>query len=90
MFGWELGRSTSIDVIPTPALDQRGSVVGFCYQRLMGGSTAMETEQMSFFVEGIHKNNNPRSLLERTKHMGHWFGVVFPNFFRQHSLITIS
>ncbi|GFW07595.1 hypothetical protein TNCV_3917281 [Trichonephila clavipes] len=33
-----------------PALSQPSSLVGFCFQRLMGGSTTMETKQMCFLV----------------------------------------
>ncbi|GFY33379.1 mariner Mos1 transposase [Trichonephila clavipes] len=56
---------------------------GVCNQRLMMDSKTMETKQICFFGNDFPRNNSPRGLLELIEYIGHWFGVVFPNFFRR-------
>ncbi|GFW85011.1 hypothetical protein TNCV_1612601 [Trichonephila clavipes] len=72
------------------ASPQLRSAVGFCNQRLMSGSTAMEGKQIGLIVKGNYQNNNLECLLELLEYVGHWTGTGFPNFFGQHSSISVS
>ncbi|CAL1290473.1 unnamed protein product [Larinioides sclopetarius] len=71
------------------AQPQPSSAVGLCNQIIMGGGK-IETKQMHFLADGIYRKNSSGCLLELLEYVDHGLEAVFPNFFRQHSSVSIS
>ncbi|GFU59443.1 hypothetical protein TNCV_1176901 [Trichonephila clavipes] len=72
------------------APSQASTAVGYRNQRLVGGSTTIETKQKLFLADDIYLNFSAGCLLELLEYVGHRLGVVFANFFGQNCSVSIS